>query len=140
MIYSINIKHDEVMKTIGYKCIVVLLFSMCALAATAQSDLTVKVTNVRSAKGRVMIATDKGQYAMVDAKGADAVLELKEVPEGKCKLYVYHDENGNYQLDRKDGVPIEFCAMVDLDVTAGMKTLDVKLVDVRKEVKRGEKE
>ncbi len=128
------------MKTIGYKCIVVLLFSMCALAATAQSDLTVKVTNVRSAKGRVMIATDKGQYAMVDAKGADAVLELKEVPEGKCKLYVYHDENGNYQLDRKDGVPIEFCAMVDLDVTAGMKTLDVKLVDVRKEVKRGEKE
>ncbi len=124
------------MKTIGYKCIAVLLFSMCALVATAQSNLTVKVTNVRSAKGKVMIATDKGQYAMVDAKGTDAVLELKEVPEGKCKLYVYHDANGNYQLDREDGVPIEFCAMVDLDVTADMKTLDVKLVDVRKEMKK----
>ncbi|WP_418697773.1 DUF2141 domain-containing protein [Bacteroides sp.] len=128
------------MKTIGYKCIAVLLFSMCALAATAQSDLTVKVTNIRSARGRVMIATDKGQYAMVDAKGADAVLELKEVPEGKCKLYVYHDENGNYQLDREDGVPTEFCAIVDLDVTADMKALDVKLVDVQNEAKRGEKE
>lgn len=128
------------MKTIGYKCIAALLFSMCALVATAQSNLTVKVTNVRSAKGKVIIATDKGQYAMVDAKGTDAVLELKEVPEGKCKLYVYHDENGNYQLDREDGVPIELCAMVDLDVTADMKTLDVKLVDVRKEMKRGEKE
>lgn len=124
------------MKTIGYKCIAVLLFSMCALVATAQSNLTVKVTNVCSAKGKVMIATDKGQYAMVDAKGTDAVLELKEVPEGKCKLYIYHDENGNYQLDREDGVPIEFCAMVDLDVTADMKTLDVKLVDVRKEMKK----
>lgn len=124
------------MKTIGYKCIAVLLFSMCTLVATAQSDLTVKVTNIRSAQGRVMIATDKGQYTMVDAKGVDAVLELKDVPEGKCKLYVYHDENGNYQLDREDGVPSENCAIVDLDVTADMKAVDVKLVDVRKETNK----
>lgn len=134
--FSINIKHGKIMKTIGYKCIAVLLFSMCTLVATAQSDLTVKVTNIRSAQGRVMIATDKGQYTMVEAKSADAVLELKDVPEGKCKLYVYHDENGNYQLDREDGVPSENCAIVDLDVTADMKAVDVKLVDVRKETNK----
>lgn len=124
------------MKTNGYKCIVVLAFSLCTLAATAQSDLTIKVTNVRSAKGKVMIATDKGQYSMVDAKGADAVLELKDVAEGKCKLYVFHDENGNSQLDRENGVPSEHCAIVDLAVKADTKTVDVKLVDAREESKK----
>ena len=93
------------MKTNGYKCIVVLAFSLCTLAATAQSDLTIKVTNVRSA-------------------------------EGKCKLYVFHDENGNSQLDRENGVPSEHCAIVDLTVKADTKTVDVKLVDAREESKK----
>ena len=104
---------------------------MCAVSASAQSDLTVKVKNIRSAKGKVMIAADKGQYAMVDATGDTATLVLKEVPEGKYKLYVYHDENGNYQLDREEGMPVENCAIVDLDMTAEAKTIDVELKDVK---------
>ena len=63
-----------------------------------------------------MAATDKGQYNMVDAAVSDVVLELKDVPAGKCKIHVYHDENGNYQLDREDGVPMEYCAIVDWEV------------------------
>lgn len=82
-----------------------------------------------------MVATDKGQYNMVDAQGADAVLELKGVPAGKCKLYVYHDENGNYQLDMENEVPAEYCAIVDLEVKADTKSVNVKLVDVRKKRK-----
>lgn len=124
------------MKTIGSKCIAIILFSVCSLSAMAQNDLTIKVTNIPSAQGKVMIATDKGQYNMVDAKGPDAVLELKGVPEGKCKLYVYHDENGNYQLDMENGIPSEYCATVDLDVIADTKTVDVKLVDVRETMKK----
>ena len=89
-----------------------------------------------SAKGKVMIAADKGQYAMVDATGDTATLVLKEVPEGKCKLYVYHDENGNYQLDRVDGVPTENCAIVDLDMTVEAKTIDVELADLRNKAKK----
>lgn len=68
---------------------------------------------------------------MVDATGDTATLVLKEMPEGKCKLYVYHDENGNYQLDREDGVPVENCAIVDLDMTAETKTIDIELKDVK---------
>lgn len=68
---------------------------------------------------------------MVDATGDTVTLVLKEVPEGKCKLYVYHDENGNYQLDREDGIPAENCAIVDLDMTAEAKTIDVELKDVK---------
>lgn len=120
------------MKTIGYKWVVLGVFSVCGLSAAAQSELTVKVTNIPSSKGRVMVATDKGQYNMVDVQGIDAVLQLKDVPEGKCILFVYHDENGNYQLDKKEGVPSEYCAIVDLDVKVDMKTVDVELVDVQK--------
>lgn len=53
------------------------VFSMCALVAAAQSDLTVTVADISSAKGKVMVATDKGQYNMVDVQGVDAVLVLK---------------------------------------------------------------
>lgn len=124
------------MKIISCKWIMAFVFGASALVAMAQNDLTVKVTNIRSAKGRVMIATDKGQYAMTDAQGTDAILELKSVPEGKCKLYVYHDENGNYQLDKVDGMPSEYCAIVDLDVKPDTKRVDVTLVDVMKETKK----
>lgn len=111
-------------------------FSISVLTATAQNGLMVKVTNIPSSKGKVMVATDKGQYNMVDAKGVDAVLELKDVPEGKCKLYVFHDENGNYQLDKKEGVPSEYCAIVDLNIKADTKTVDVELVDAQKVTKK----
>lgn len=119
------------MKIIGFKWVALFVMSVCAASASVQSDLTVEVKNIRSAKGKVMIAADKGQYAMIDATSDTATLVLKEVPEGKCKLYVYHDENGNYQLDREDGVPTENCAIVDLDMTAEVKTIDVELKDVR---------
>lgn len=123
------------MKTMGYKCMAIVLFCLSTLAVSAQDVLTVKVTNIPSAKGKVMVATDKGQYNMIDAKGRHAVIELKDVPEGKCKLYVYHDENGNYKLDEKDKIPLEYCAIVDLEVKADTKTVDVELINVQEKTK-----
>ena len=114
------------MKTMGYKGMVIVLFSMFVVGVSAQSVLTLKV----------MAATDKGQYNMVDAAVSDVVLELKDVPAGKCKIYVYHDENGNYQLDREDGVPMEYCAIVDWEVKENTETVVVPLVDVRKGMKK----
>lgn len=119
------------MKTVVIKSIMLLVLGLFASSASAQSDLTVKVKNISSAKGKVMIAADKGQYAMVEATGDTATLVLRALPEGKCKLYVFHDENGNYQLDREDGVPVERCDMVDLEMTADAKTISVELKDVK---------
>lgn len=119
------------MKTIGNKWVILFMLTVSALSASAQNDLTVKVKNIRSAKGKVMIAADKGQYAMVDATGDTATLVLKDVPAGKCKLYIYHDENGNYQLDKEDGVPAENCDMVDVEMTQEPKTIEVELKDIR---------
>lgn len=68
------------MKTIGFKWVALFVVSVCAVSVSAQSDLTVKVKNIRSAKGKVMIAADKGQYAMVDATGDTVTLVLKKCP------------------------------------------------------------
>lgn len=51
--------------------------------------------------------------------------------QGKYKLYVFHDENGNYELDREGGVPQENCAVADLEVKADTKSIDVELKDLR---------
>ena len=117
------------MKAIEKKWFMVIVASICTLTVTAQNDLTVKVTNIPSDKGKVMIATDKGQRNMTDAKSPEVTLELKAVPEGKCKLYVFHDENGNYQLDMVD-------ATVDLEVTADTKSLTVTLINVLQEIQK----
>ena len=117
------------MKAIEKKWFMVIVASICTLTVTAQNDLTVKVTNIPSDKGKVMIATDKGQRNMTDAKSPEVTLELKAVPEGKCKLYVFHDENGNYQLDMVDGT-------VDLEVTADTKSLTVTLINVLQEIQK----
>ena len=74
------------MKTMGYKGMVIVLFSMFVVGVSAQSVLTLKVTNVPSAKGKLMAATDKGQYNMVDAAVSDVVLELKDVPAASAKF------------------------------------------------------
>lgn len=54
------------MKTI--KWVMLFVFVAFAYMASAQAGLTVKVVNVRSDRGKVMIATDKGQYNMVDVR------------------------------------------------------------------------
>jgi uncharacterized protein (DUF2141 family) len=53
-----------IMKMTGIKWVTLLVLAFSAVSVSAQSDLTVKVKNIRSAKGKVMIAADKGQYAM----------------------------------------------------------------------------
>ena len=114
------------MKTIVCRSMAAALLCVFALGVSAQDVLKVKVMNIPSAVGKIMIATDKGQYGMVDAKGTEAVLELKD------KLYVYHDENNNYQLDREDGIPSEYCAIADVEVSADTKQVEIALKRVLK--------
>ena len=76
-----------IMKTIVCRSMAAALLCVFALGVSAQDVLKVKVMNIPSAVGKIMIATDKGQYGMVDAKGTEAVLELKDVTEGIYKLY-----------------------------------------------------
>lgn len=65
---------------------------------------------------------------------AQGVLKVKvtNIPSAVGKLYAFHDENGNYQLDKEDGIPSEYCAMADVEVSADTKQVEVALKRVLK--------
>ena len=120
-----------IMKTIVCRSMAAALLCVFALGVSAQDVLKVKVMNIPSAVGKIMIATDKGSM-VCRCQGHGGVLELKDVTVGKYKLYVYHDENNNYQLDREDGIPSEYCAIADVEVSADTKQVEIALKRVLK--------
>ena len=123
------------MKTMGYKGMVIVLFSMFVVGVSAQSVLTLKVTNVPSAKGKLMAATDKGQYNMVDAAVSDVVLELKDVPAGKCKIYAITMKTVLPARQRGRSTDGVLCHC-RLGGKRNTETVVVPLVDVRKGMKK----
>ncbi len=86
---------------------------------SAQNKLTVQVAGVSSDAGNIMVAVyDKadgflkeGQAVMgVRAKAVSGITELQitDLPEGEYALAIYHDENGNDELDTNWlGIPKE---------------------------------
>ena len=91
-----------------------------SFAATAQAaDLTVTIDGVRSADGYVMVALFDGEDAFKERKGEVAALRLRaregqvsatlhDLPAGDYGFAVYHDENGNSELDANLlGMPTE---------------------------------
>lgn len=99
----------------------------------AQGELTVKVANVRSAAGKVLLSVGS-KCAMVPAVGDSVELQLTDVPDGKCMLYVFHDENGNYKMDKQGDIPTENCAMKEIVVKSGSRTLEIELQDLRSKI------
>jgi len=94
-------------------------FALLACAAAAHAfDLRVEVINAKSDQGKVLGAVyaapeawlKDGQAAQVgmDAAGPKSVLVYRNLPAGSYGVSVFHDENGNMQLDRNPaGIPIE---------------------------------
>ena len=93
---------------------------MCALAAAANaSDLTVTITDIREAKGSLMVAVVNSDAAWnskekpvaaqkVSAKQGEITLVFKNLPAGNYAVQVMHDENDNGQLDSNFlGIPSE---------------------------------
>lgn len=87
------------------------------------SEITVKVTGLKSEKGAVgfgLFNTDKyflrkeGKYKKAQVKISEngTFYTFKNIPEGIYAISVYHDENGNGKLDKnligfpKEGVGI----------------------------------
>ena len=99
-----------------------LLGLAAALSFAAQAtaaDLTVTIDGVRSADGYVMIALFDGEDAFKERKSEIAALRLRAregqvsatlhgLPAGTYGFAVYHDENGNAELDANLlGIPTE---------------------------------
>ena len=120
------------MKTVKQLLATTALCALCATGAWGQNTLKVKVTNIPEATGKILIATDKGQYNIVEATGSEVMLELKDVPQGQVEIYAYHDANGNFQLDKKDYVPTEYCAIARVEVTKQEQAVEVRLANKQK--------
>jgi len=93
---------------------------MCSFAAAANAaDLTVVITDIRAAKGSLMVAVVNSDAAWnsqekpvaaqkVSATQGEMKLLFKDLPAGTYAVQVMHDENDNGQLDANFlGIPSE---------------------------------
>ncbi|MCV2358027.1 DUF2141 domain-containing protein [Paucibacter sp. TC2R-5] len=101
----------------------VFLILACAMAVAAPAhavDVEVEVSGLTQTEGRVMVGvfTDAGTWLKKAATGVSAeanqqkdgklLIKLQNLPEGSLALSVFHDVNGNGQLDSNAmGMPKE---------------------------------
>ena len=93
---------------------VLMLFA----AAVNAADLTIKVTDINSDKGYILIAVDdsvadfdasRGDVAGIQYRSApgESSVTLSGISEGRYAVSVMHDENGNGELDMRGQIPLE---------------------------------
>ncbi|MFZ6708320.1 DUF2141 domain-containing protein [Undibacterium sp. TC9W] len=101
-----------------FPSIIFAALAMVAVTGMAQAaELTVEVTGLKSAKGKVMVAVyDKSEnfmkqpykVAAVDAQADKVKLLIAGLPAGDYALSVFQDENSNGKLDSNPlGMPVE---------------------------------
>ena len=93
----------------------IVCLSAAGLACAA--DLSVQVSGIKSADGRVMVAVygSAAEFLKVPlmavsaaADPAGATVVLRDLPPGDYALAVYHDANGNGKMDKNMmGIPTE---------------------------------
>jgi uncharacterized protein (DUF2141 family) len=91
--------------------------TLLAAGLSSAADLTVQVSDVKTAEGKLMIAVFnsadsflKNPMAGVQTAASPAgnSVVVKDLPEGEYAMVVYHDANGNGKLDKNMmGIPTE---------------------------------
>ena len=74
-----------IMKTIVCRSMAAALLCVFALGVSAQDVLKVKVMNIPSAVGKIMIATDKGQYGLLHERFSVTLLQVARQLQPCCK-------------------------------------------------------
>lgn len=124
------------MKTNGIKVALAVMMMAASAGANAQHSVKVRVENVPSGEGKVLVTTSNGRRAMVQAAKGTVELVLDSVPEGRCTVYAMHDSNGDYDPNNKDGLPQEYCWMQNVDVTAEGQVVTIGLNYIPQYVKK----
>ena len=88
--------------------IVIAIVSMWSAMPAAAADLTVRIGNLRSAEGQLLVAvceeaqfTKPGCAYTGQAAASGGVVTVRDVPPGTYAIQAIHDENGNGTLDRR---------------------------------------
>lgn len=99
-------------------CTMLATLGTATTSMAQTSDLTIIIKGIKGNKGNLMIGVGDLQNPlsmkgdMVKITSETATTLIKGVPQGEGTIYVYHDENGNYMLDKDEqGVPKEGCAI-----------------------------
>lgn len=99
-------------------CATLATLGLATTSMAQTTDLTITVKGIKGNRGHLMIGVGDLQNPlsmkgdMVKITSQTATTLIKGVPQGEGTIYVYHDENGNYMLDKDEqGVPKEGCAI-----------------------------
>ena len=100
-----------------------IIFSALLYTLTLSSEimkLRVKVTNIESDKGKVMVAlynskesyengkSEPYRYASLEIQNGESNWEVDSLPAGEYAIKLYHDENDNQKMDKNIvGIPKE---------------------------------
>lgn len=91
----------------------IVLTVVCSQVMAIAQDVKVEVRGIRSEKGNIMVMAQHGSeskpvYAMVAAVKDTVTVVLKDVPWEEFVVSLFHDENGNWELDMNEkGIPVE---------------------------------
>lgn len=107
---------------------------MAASVATAQNKVALTVMNIPNSNGKILVATNKGQSGMVQAKQGSMTVDVENVSDGVVTFYVLHDENGNMDCDMENGMPKEYVGFVNVDVSKDNRTATVRLENIPEKV------
>lgn len=115
-------------------CAALAILGFTTASMSQTTDLTITIKGIKGNKGNLMIGVGdlqnpksmKGDMARITNE--TTTVQIKEVPKGECTIYVYHDENGNYLLDKDEkGTPKEGCAIKKVVVNQQNNTAEVTL-------------
>lgn len=111
----------------------------CCAATLHAKTLEVRIVNLRSDKGTVLLTAMKGDPKEY-TKGGARPLTGRAVPEQGCAVFsfdaieadsltlsILHDENGNYRLDREEGRPAEGCLHLTIALPDETNTAELEL-------------
>ena len=102
------------------------------LCATASArNLKITVSDLRSDKGRILwyIHGDaRPRQGMEKPESGSVAVSAEDFTADSVTLYLFHDENGNYRLDRRDdGKPAEGCCTRAIVLSAEKNEIRVRL-------------
>lgn len=114
--------------------LIIACIIMASLSMAQTIDLTLTVKGIQGNSGNIMIGIGDTRNpqdmkgSMTKVSGDTATTQIKEVPQGECTIYTFHDMNGNYQLDRDEkGKPKEGCAITKTTVDEQNNMIEVVL-------------
>lgn len=106
------------------------LATLLTATTISAKDLKIKVDNLRSDKGRILLTAAgdaRPRYAVARPSDRTACVAFTGITADSLTLSIIHDENGNYRLDKADGKPAEGCIRTVVSLPAEKNEATVEL-------------